>query len=183
MVLQFRDSTLHNVNDLIMLCEQHEDLIADFLGLRLKPQIYYGEKASEKIKEYGKHLGNPDKLNGAFLYKDIPALNQSTGIICITKPSIATLAHEMMHAKQFQDGSKWLDINGGYKKLFYKYGGYNLYPSEVSAYRAATKYCRSAKMYKEYRRYLKESFVANMILLEIQFFVIIMITLFIIFKF
>ncbi|MFF5994297.1 hypothetical protein AAGS61_06020 [Lysinibacillus sp. KU-BSD001] len=133
-------------------CKKYEQLIIEDLKIKIKPKIFYGTDAKDFIEEYGTRIlgKNP---NGAFLYQGIPDEYKNTGVVCIIKDSVATLAHELCHAKQYQDDTKWFN-RGLYLKIFYFFR-YYYYPTEIEAFTYAEMYLKKVELFKEAEEYSK----------------------------
>ena len=133
-------------------CKNHEQKIADFLELKNLPAIFYGEDAKKQLLDYVEKNGENWllKTNGCFIHKNLPD-EFKDGVICVTNASVSTLAHELVHYKQFKNNSHWLHKNR-IKKLYYS-TCYDIYPSEREAFFTARKYLKSAGLKKEKRAY------------------------------
>ncbi|MFS0783502.1 hypothetical protein [Bacillus sp. 1P06AnD] len=129
----------------IEMLEQHKKLIVKELMLENVPPVLYKEEAVQFLKEHvDKYKYSiPKGLQGYFCYENIPDLFKETGVVCIIKGKnpIGTIAHELCHAKQYENHNAWLHM-GPMKKALY-YWGYYFYPAEIEANSYAGKYLKS----------------------------------------
>ncbi|MGE7843658.1 hypothetical protein ACQKNX_23115 [Lysinibacillus sp. NPDC093712] len=133
------------------LLDYHENKIIEELNFKHKPVVYYGHKACDFLRDNVPAYKNKTNkrirrsIGGCFL-SDLSEEYKETGVVCVFNGSIGTLAHELRHAKQYQDDSKWLK-RGKWYNFLYKYG-YGFYPSEREAFQFAAKYLKKAKLNK-----------------------------------
>lgn len=133
------------------LLNEHKIRLIHKLDFEYGPVVLYGDEAFSFLKSHVKdynELTNKEifkKFGGYFLYEDLPEEYRKTGVVCIFNGEVGTLAHELRHAKQFQDRSKWL-IRGIWLKRYYKWA-YSFYPSEVQAYLFAANYLFKSKCF------------------------------------
>lgn len=92
------------------------------------------------------------KTGGYFHYDKLPEQLKKTGVVCVLNGKIGTLAHELRHAKQYQDNNRWMN-RGKWFMRYYKWG-YGLYPAETQAFLYATTYLIRAKLHKLALRYI-----------------------------
>lgn len=141
------------IKEIDKVWEHHIEKIMDNLGLKEKPLFLYGEDASEYTKRYGKGVRANKNTYGAFFCQDMPEEFGKNGVVCIFKRSIGTLAHELCHVKQHQEGSKWFKP-GFLLRVRYKIG-YYYYPTEIEAFTYAEMYLRKEELYDEVKAYQK----------------------------
>ncbi|WP_214483810.1 hypothetical protein [Bacillus sp. SM2101] len=149
----------------------HKKAIIEDLKIKHEPFVLYGDKAVAFVKEHVPEFKNKSekkiyKNNGIFLGKNLPKEYTSAGVVCVFNGEIGTLAHELCHAKQFQDNNKWIHCGkllNLIKKIIYPY-----YSIEKEAFSYAVYYLKksneeqSARVYqKKYRsiKFRKLSFV------------------------
>lgn len=134
------------------LLDLHKDLIIKERGFKHPPIVHYGDDAFAYLrKNVLTYQNKSDKqilrlTGGFFNYEDLTKEEMKTGVVCILNGKIGTLAHELRHAKQYQDNSRWLK-RGKLLKLYYKYA-YGFYPSEVQAFQYAATYLMKSKLYR-----------------------------------
>src|SRR5690625_2991145 len=84
-------------------------IIEDLKITDKKPVVKYGEDAREFANKHKKRIKINKETSGVFLYEDLPEEYEETGVVCLLKYSIGSLAHELCHAKQFQENNKWFN--------------------------------------------------------------------------
>jgi hypothetical protein len=155
------------------LMDSHEKKIIKELKFTHKPIVLYGDEALSFIrinvpafqKSSDKKIKN--RVNGYFHYENLPPKYVNTGVVCIFKEKISTLAHELCHAKQFQDDNKWLWLvsRNWRMKLLYKLG-YFFYPAEREAFKYALAYLEENEFYElanSYKRHILKVIVKTII--------------------
>lgn len=130
--------------------EKHRLQIIKDLKLEKEPHFIYEEEAFEFAKKYAKIN---KKTIGAFLHENLPEAYKETGVVCIFNYSVGTLAHELCHAKQYQQGNKWFK-KGIFLKAVY-YFRYYYYPTEIEAFTYAEMYLKKFEMWEEAEAYYK----------------------------
>jgi hypothetical protein len=143
-----------------VLLDKHKRKIIKRLEFGHEPVVLYGDLAFDFIREYvpGYHNKSDEQIlcdaGGYFIYRNLPKDCINTGVVCIFNGEIGTLAHELCHAKQYQDKSKWLH-RGIWLKCYYKLG-YAFYPTEREAFRFAITYLKETKQNKLAYFYIKK---------------------------
>jgi hypothetical protein len=134
------------------LLDSHKNKIIKELNFKHKPIVLFGDEALSFVSKYVSAYNNKSdkqilsKIGGCFLYEKLPQNYIYTGVVCILNGEIGTLAHELLHAKQYQDNNKWMQ-RGKWLKFVYKIG-YGFYPTEREAFRYAATYLKKSKLYK-----------------------------------
>ena len=137
----------------------HKDIIIKDLQLKPEPIVFYGDKAVAYVRNnVPAYKNKSDKVikkgaNGYFHYENLPKKYNETGVVCIFNEKIGTLAHELRHAKQFQNNNRWMKPFLG-MKFFYKLL-YPFYPPELEAFNYAKKYLKSSELEDELSYYKK----------------------------
>ncbi|NUH84782.1 hypothetical protein HUN92_13740 [Bacillus firmus] len=132
------------------LLESHKNKIIKELKFKHEPIVLYGDEAFSFFrKSFPVYHNKSDKqilkrARGYFHHVNLSQDYVNTGVICIFNEHIGTLAHELCHAKQFQDNNKWMESRK-WMKLFYKIG-YAFYPTEREAFKYAENYLKSCKL-------------------------------------
>lgn len=134
------------------ILDSHKEKIIEDLDFEHEPIVIYGEDAIDFLRRYDPTY--QDKSNkqilssvrGFFLYENLPDEYMKTGVVCVFNGKIATLAHELCHAKQYQDNNKWMK-RGKWLKIAYKLF-YAFYPTEKEAFQYAHNYLKKAKLKK-----------------------------------
>ena len=101
------------------------------------------------VKEYGNRADK--KAKGLFLHRKLPYQFDHKDVIVIREDSVATLAHELMHFKQWTMNNHWLrrgPIKTAYYNLFYYF-----YPTEIEAFDFAEQFIKTANLGAEYSYY------------------------------
>ncbi len=133
------------------LLDYHENKIIEELKFKHKPVVYYGHKAYDFLRDNVPAYKNKTNkrircsMGGCFL-SDLSDEYKETGVVCVFNGNIGTLAHELRHAKQYQDNSKWIK-RGKWYNFLYKYA-YGFYPSEREAFQFAVNYLKKSKLNK-----------------------------------
>ncbi|GEM02976.1 hypothetical protein SAMN05421839_10582 [Halolactibacillus halophilus] len=132
--------------------EDHASNIAKILSLKSLPEMMYGNEARNFVK---KHFpkGYKESSSGAFLFDELPEIYRESGVVCVYDCSVGTLAHELCHAKQYEDNNKWLKMNlfnKRYRKCLYAF-----YPVEKEALEFAIKYLKDVN-HHDYGNYKSE---------------------------
>lgn len=95
----------------LFVIEKHKSRIVEDLGLKTVPPILYGDEAKRfviaNVAGYKRKKLKDIKQNGMFILGDGLQEENNTGVVCIfnSERSIDVLAHELCHAKQYQDGT------------------------------------------------------------------------------
>lgn len=134
-------------------CRQYEKSIKVALNLDVLPIILYADNKATTInmlvKAYGKRADI--KAKGLFLHRKLPYPLNHKGVIIIREDSVATLAHELMHYKQWTMKNHWLR-RGPFKTAYYNLF-YYFYPTEVEAFDFAEQFVKTANLGAEYLYY------------------------------
>jgi hypothetical protein len=132
---------------------KHKFHLIKSLKFKDKPTIFTGDKAFNYAKHHIPECKGKKReqipYSGFFHYQNLPEKYTKTGVVCIFYNEVPALAHELRHAKQYQDQSWWLVNKDNLKwlKIYYKCG-YRFYPSEIVAYFYAVKYLFITKEFK-----------------------------------
>ncbi|MGE6375996.1 hypothetical protein [Peribacillus muralis] len=132
----------------INLLDLHKYKIVNELQFQYEPIVLYGDEAFVLARKCVPAFYNKSDqqilsmADGYFLYENLAEDFSNTGVVCIFKGTIGTLAHELCHAKQFQDRNKWME-NKKWLKVFYKLG-YGFYPTEREAFGYAATYLKNS---------------------------------------
>ncbi|MGE7983724.1 hypothetical protein [Solibacillus sp. NPDC093137] len=134
-------------------CRQYEQSIKAALNLKGLPKILYADNKSVSISAFVKAYGNraDTKAKGLFLHRKLPFPFNHKGVIIIREDSVATLAHELMHYKQWTMKNHWLR-RGPFKTAYYNLF-YYFYPTEVEAFDFAEQFIKTANLNDEYLYY------------------------------
>lgn len=143
------------------LLDLHKNKIIKELDITSKFKVYYGDEACNFFRKYEPDYQKKSNkqilrnLSGYFIYDKLPQNYKEegvVGVVCVFNGKIGTLAHELRHAKQRQDNSKWMELVK-WKKFYYKYA-YALYPTEVGAFSYAAWYLIKSRFLKLFFFYL-----------------------------
>ncbi len=132
------------------LLESHKNNIIKDLQFKHEPIVLYEDEAFTFFRENVPVYHNKSdkqilqRANGYFHHVNLSQDYANTGVVCIFNGQIGTLAHELCHAKQFQENNKWMGSKK-WMKLLYK-TGYAFYPTEREAFRYAENYLKSCKL-------------------------------------
>lgn len=134
-------------------CRQYEQSIKEALNLDRVPKILYADNKAATINALVNAYGNRAdmKAKGLFLHKKLPNPFNQKGVIVVKEDSVATLAHELMHFKQWTMNNHWL--RRGPMKTFYYNLFYYSYPTEVEAFEFAEQFVKRANLNAEYMYY------------------------------
>lgn len=134
----------------IKILDSHKNKIIKELQFKHDPIVLYGDEAFSFFKENVPAYHNKSdkqilmRAGGYFHYVNLAQHCVHTGVVCIFNGNIGTLAHELCHAKQFQNKNKWMESRK-WLKLFYKIG-YAFYPIEREAFKYALNYLKSCEL-------------------------------------
>lgn len=154
-------------------CRQYEQSIKAALNLKSSPRILYADNKSVSIHALVKAYGNraDKKAKGLFLNRKLPFPFNHKGVIIIREDSVATLAHELMHYKQWTMKNHWLR-RGPFKTAYYNLF-YYFYPTEVEAFDFAERFVKTANLgdeflyYQQLRQALKRNNYRSLIVVAI----------------
>lgn len=144
-----------------LLLKEHLERIKLDLNLKHEPVVFFGQDAKEyienndnfsylkkkKIKSCNGYFDNSKKINSAY---------KKTGVVCIFKPRLGTLAHELRHCYQYQNNNKWVYQNW-WKKILCDFI-YPFYPAERDAFKYALYYLirTKTKLAIDYEKEIKK---------------------------
>ena len=149
-----KKSTCESTVKIMMFnCRKYEKDIRAALNLESVPKIIYADTKAASINKLINAYGNRGDLRakGLFLHKKLPNQYKGKGLILIMEDSVATLAHELCHYKQWITNCHWLQ-RGPMKTLYYN-TLYYFYPTEVEAFNFAERYVRESNLQLEYHDY------------------------------
>lgn len=143
--------------------DKHKNKIIKELKLKHIPPVLFDEEAITFVKlnvPLFKHKNDKNikkRYSGYYHYENIHPTYATTGVVCIFNNQLGTLAHELWHAKQFQDNNKWLVSRNRIMNLFYKIA-YIFYPAEREAFKYAISYLEENELYKLANTYKRKVF-------------------------
>ncbi|MEK5217784.1 hypothetical protein [Psychrobacillus sp. FSL H8-0487] len=131
------------------LLDLHKSEIIKKLQFKYVPVVLYGDEAFTFARENlpGYHKKSDKQMRGGYFhYEELPPKYYNTGVVLIFNGEIGTLAHELRHARQYQDKNRWMK-RGKWLMFLYK-TIYVFYPTEWDAFRYAATYLTNSKLRK-----------------------------------